>query len=387
MKIAMYWHNGRSLGHTAESAKIAHALVDDWDEASIVGVTGAYRGTDLLPQAMDILRLPTFTNYDRTTGWGTTNKLGVSNARLFEIRARLAETFLLEYDPDLLLVNHIPAGAEQELEGALKARSPEGNVLTLRGFLFDRVKTGREYFDPVPAAWIAEKFGTITVHMPSDIFRLEDHYDVPDVLLDRIHYTGYLADPDDRPVAPLREKLGWDADETVMVCAMGGGQGGIDIWRRILDAIAVNSSSLDRIVIVNGPYLEHESFQELIAAAPDSVRTEVLAYAPNMGDLLRAADIVISAAGGNAIAEVLAAGANAVLVPRQVRESEQLLHSSLVAKRGWARMATLPEVEDGALESLCADAIHEPLRPDCGEFLGGARRYAGILAGITRESK
>ena len=75
MKIAMYWHNGRSLGHTAESAKIAHALVDDWDEASIVGVTGAYRGTDLLPQAMDILRLPTFTNYDRTTGWGTTNKL------------------------------------------------------------------------------------------------------------------------------------------------------------------------------------------------------------------------------------------------------------------------------------------------------------------------
>ncbi|GAA1951019.1 glycosyltransferase family protein [Kitasatospora viridis] len=386
MKVAMYWHNGRSLGHTAESAKVAHALVDGLPDVHIAGLTGAYRGLDLLPAEVDVIRLPGFANYDSPAGWGLRSKLGLAPEKHFGLRQELAEVLLRHYRPDVFLVNHLPQGEEAELVPALRGRHARRSVLTLRGVLFDREKTNRKYFLEPMASWIAEHFDAVTVHMPSEVFQLEQHYDVPAYLLDRVRYLGYLTDPHPTDRQTVRERLGWHAQDRWAVASMGGGQGALELWRRIVTALVANRRSLDRALLVTGPYLEPEAAAELRRLAEAHPWISVVEFSPGMPDLMRACDVFIGAAGSNMIAEALSAGSNTVLIPRQVREVEQQVHARLVRDRGFARMCDRAEVLAGDLDEVLGEALRAPLQPEAAGLLGGARRYPKLVRALHEGS-
>ena len=94
MKMAMYWHNGRSLGHTAENAKIANALVKDFENTFFAGLSGAFKGLDMLPSRVDMFKLPSFSNYDRKEGWNYMGNQGLPVGSLFKLRAKLLYDYL-----------------------------------------------------------------------------------------------------------------------------------------------------------------------------------------------------------------------------------------------------------------------------------------------------
>jgi len=52
-RIALYWHNGRSLGHTVRCATLGQSLLNQMPNSIVVGITGASKGFDLLPPEMD----------------------------------------------------------------------------------------------------------------------------------------------------------------------------------------------------------------------------------------------------------------------------------------------------------------------------------------------
>ncbi|MER6362684.1 glycosyltransferase [Kitasatospora sp. NPDC001527] len=383
MRIAMYWHNGRSLGHTAESAKVAHGLLGGGRPLSVTGLTGAYRGLDLLPAAMDVVKLPAFTNYDDPAGWQTSGRSGLAAGPLFRLRAELAEVYLRHYAPDVLLVNHLPKGAEDELVPALTATRGDGGrrVLTLRGVLFDAEKTDREYFGPDSAQWIDRHFDAIHVHTHPEVFRLEDHYRVPRRLRERIHYTGYLVDEFQAGRDTARAELGVEDAERLVVASMGGGQGAIGLWTALIDAFTALRPEFDRVRLVTGPYLEAADAAALRARAADLPWLEIVGYEPAMTTWMAAADLFVGAAGANMLSEVLAVGCNAVVIPRQLREPEQRIHAGLLADRGLVRACGLAEVLAGDAGPVLAEALREPLAPKAGHLLGGARRYPELLFG------
>jgi predicted glycosyltransferase len=180
---------------------------------SLAGVTGAYRGLDLLPAAMDVFKLPSYADYDLASGWHATARQGVTVERLFAMRTELIDVFLRHYTPHILLVNHLPYGAARELVSAL-TRAPIGRrVLTLRGVLFDRDKTNGEYFSPASTRWIDQHFDAIYVHTDPRVFRLEEYYTVPPVLRERIRYLGYLAEESGVDRTTARRELGLEPGE------------------------------------------------------------------------------------------------------------------------------------------------------------------------------
>ncbi len=383
MRIAMYWHNGRSLGHTAESAKVAHGLSDSGREMHLSGLTGAYRGLDLLPSGMDVVKLPAFTNYDNVAGWGTRGRTAMEAGPLFRLRAEMAEVFLRHYAPDVFLVNHLPKGAEDELVPALTSTRGDGGrrVLTLRGVLFDAEKTNREYFSEDSARWIDRHFDAIHVHTHPEVFRLDDHYAVPDYLQGRIRYTGYLVDEFRLGKDAARAELGVDDGERLVLASMGGGQGAMPLWTALIDALAERSAEFDRVRVVTGPYLEAADAAALRERAERLPWLEIVSYEPSMMTWMAAADLFVGAAGANMLSEVLAVGCNSVVVPRQVRESEQRIHARLLTDRGLVRMCEMPDVLSGAVGPLLTEALREPLSPKAGHLLGGARHYATLLGG------
>ena len=113
--VALYWHNGRSLGHTSRTAKVAQYLLRSPQPYSIAGITGAYRGLDLLPPEVDIVKIPSFANFDDPDGWNLRARLAMDNDVLHQVRTELITTFLGHYRPDVLMSDHIPRGTDDEL--------------------------------------------------------------------------------------------------------------------------------------------------------------------------------------------------------------------------------------------------------------------------------
>jgi len=258
MRIAMYWHNGRSLGHTAEVAKISSALANDMPESYFSGISGAFKGLDMLPDKVDVFKLPSYTNYDNEDSWNYTGKQGLPISELFKLRSKLICTYMSSYKPDIFLVNHIPNGLYDELVPTLNLRRPGLRVLTLRGILFDREKTEREYFRGSTAKLVMDHYDCIIVHIDPIVFSIEENYWIPAELKNRLKYLGYLTPPCSLTQNCAKKQLGIENNGRIVVASMGGGQGAMSIWEKILASLTVNKHQFDECYFITGPYLEHE---------------------------------------------------------------------------------------------------------------------------------
>lgn len=379
MKITMYWHNGRSLGHTAEVAKISHAIELGMPDDYLVGVSGAYKGLDMLADKMDIVKLPGFANYDKLSGWNYTGKQGMKPEQLFKCRSELIDCFIKNYQPDLFIVNHVPYGLYDELRPALERPTSGKRILTLRGILFDREKTNREYFKGDAAKWIMEKYDALFVHIDPNIFSIEDNYDIPSELRNKIQYTGYLACKNEMNKKEARLKLGIDNEKKIIVASMGGGQGAIDIWLNIIKGLGDNEKEYDEAYLITGPYLEKEDYLVLQKNEFENKKIKVINYVNNMQEWMIACNLFIGAAGSNMIGEVLATNCNTILIPRQVREIEQHLHSKILSEKGIVRMCELSDVLEGKITNVITEAMREPIHEKHSILMNGLDRYTDYI--------
>src|SRR5438105_131615 len=96
-RIALYWHNGRSLGHTVRCATLGQALLDDIPGSIVVGITGAARGLELLPPGMDFVKIPSYLAYENPEGVRTTPILAVAKSEFQSIRENLIATFVRDF--------------------------------------------------------------------------------------------------------------------------------------------------------------------------------------------------------------------------------------------------------------------------------------------------
>ncbi|WP_433195850.1 glycosyltransferase family protein [Nocardia sp. CA-107356] len=381
-KVALYWHNGRSLGHTSRTAKVARYLLRSPDLYSVAAVTGAYRGLDLLPAEVDIVKIPSFANFDDPTGWNLRPRLAVDHDTLNRIRTDLITTFLRHYQPEVLMSDHIPRGTDDELVPALEAGYARHAVLSLRGVLFDRAKTMRKYFGAHGRGpWLLDHYCQFNVHTDPEIFDLAAYYDIPQEAAQRLHYTGYLAEPVTYTREQARALLDIDPDQRLLVAAMGGGQGAGAIWRALSSALDASRELFDRALLVTGPYLEPADQKALCQHWDSDPAIEIRTYEPDLLPWMRSCDLFIGAAGANMLGEVLATDANAVAIPRQVREIEQQAHSQRLHDLGLLRKVELPQALGGALDTLIPRALNDPLIPNGTRYLWDGGAYDRHLPG------
>jgi predicted glycosyltransferase len=383
-RAALYWHNGRSLGQTAESARVAAGILAAAPETAVACITGASKGLDRFPEEVDIVKLPSFRNYDTPAGVVREPVLPLTEREFFRIREELIATFCRTFRPHAFVVNHLPQGCSSELVSVLPERRYDLNVLTLRGILHDVETTNNDYFTPERCAWIAEHFDVIPIHNDPSVFRLEEHYAIPDYLVERFHYSGYVVSSATLGRGEARQALGVRGSACLAVVSMGGGQGAIEIWHSVVRAFASLDDVIDECLFVAGPYLELDQFNELAALVERVPHGNLVRYTPDLGTWMAAADVFVGAAGHNMIGEVLASRANAILIPRQLQELEQLMHATLLAERGLVRMATMGRLDDELLP-LLSDALAEPLDPSHGVKLDGGLETGRLLAQLLDE--
>ena len=149
---------------------------------------------------------------------------------------------------------------------------------------------------------------------------------------------------------------------------MGGSQGARSINLAAIEALAESDEARDFHVIHLAGRRDYEELKQRLAAAAQSERYTLLAYEPDLGDVLGASDLVLARSGGS-LFEVTAAGRPAILVPYPYATAD---HQS--ANAAWMADAGAAEVvEDAALSpELLADRV--------GGLLGDEVRLATMSA-------
>jgi predicted glycosyltransferase len=134
-RIALYWHNGRSLGHTVRCATLGEALLDHIPDSIVVGITGASKGFELLPPGMDLVKIPSYLTYDNVSGVRATPVLPLAKAEFQRIRENLVATFIRDFQPHAFVIDFHPEGKSGELIPTVTGSPNVKKVLGLRGIL------------------------------------------------------------------------------------------------------------------------------------------------------------------------------------------------------------------------------------------------------------
>ena len=172
-----------------------------------------------------------------------------------------------------------------------------------------------------------------------------------------------------------RRRFGIAPEERCLL-VMGGSQGARSINLAAIEAFAEAGSAAQRDfqVLHLAGIRDHPELERRLAAAPHGERYTLIAYEPDLGDVLAACDLVLARSGGS-IFEVTAAGRPAILVPYPHATAD---HQS--ANAAWMAEAGAAETIDDAELSPALLAERVPALLGDEDRLAAMARSSAALA-------
>ncbi|MCH8559800.1 MULTISPECIES: glycosyltransferase family protein [unclassified Nesterenkonia] len=355
----LYSHDSVGLGHARRNRALAHALAADLPRLTDQPVRGLLIAghpdatADSLPQGWDWLVLPGFT---RTAEGYASRNLDVSNERLSSLRRSTAAAAIKALSPDLFIADRHPFGVDGELLDSLAWLRAQGTrcVLGMREVL-DSPAAARTEWARIGGASAAAKFyHAVWVYGDPLIYNPITSGEIPQPLATRTRFTGYLSHG--RPTDELSDSSVRAREPYVLSMVGGGSDGG----RLALAAAQARVPAGHRHIILTGPQMplgDHTSVERAVAASPDSANIQVTRLAPHVPALVREAAAVVSMAGYNSTAEIMATTTPALLVPRATHRAEQPRRARALAAVGAVDTLAAGELSAAALSRWLGDAV------------------------------
>jgi predicted glycosyltransferase len=340
----MYSQDGFGLGHMRRTTSIARQILRTRPDACVLTLADSRLGQffESAPNH-DYLKLPSILKAG-PGDWRAVN-LPLPFAHVHAMRTQLIHSAVLSFQPDVLLVDHMPHGAMGELLPTLEALRSTGThtriVLGLRDILDAPEIVQRRWQVEGAYEAIERYYDQVLVYGRQEVFDLAEQYGFPAAVRDRMRYTGYICTPQNaRYTARARAKyLSGAAPDTRLIVAMaGGGADAYPMMRALLDALpAVHAQQPCTLALVTGPFMPAEQRRDLEARSRN-LPARVSEKVSDTLSYLEAADLVVAMAGYNTTMEILRSGRRAVLIPRAGPSAEQRMRTQLFAALGWVAM-------------------------------------------------
>lgn len=333
-RIAIYSQDGFGLGHLRRNSVIGQHLLDEMPRSKILLFADSPVAPFFqLPQGMDHIKLPSIKKISAGK-WRPTH-LHIRVRHLQRMRAELLSNALQNYQPDLVLVDHMPHGSQGELIPALKAlkQSRCTLVLGLRDILDAREVVRSVWKTEGAYDALRQYYDSILIYGSQKVFDTARVYRLPPPTKG-IHYCGYIAkDGPARSLADTLQHSRASGKKFVFVSA-GGGADGAFLMRNLLRALRligphVNFNTLMALG-ANSPILLHEK----LTAKAEGLPVQIVPYVADSLSTIAAADLVVCMAGYNTLSEVLHLKKKALVIPRSGPSAEQRIRSTILAKRG-----------------------------------------------------
>ena len=341
MKLMVYSHDAFGLGNIRRMLTICEYLLRTLPDVSILVVSGSPALHTLrLPEGLDYIKLPCLGR--DATGQLEARYLKKMPDTLVRLRSHLILTAAVHFQPDVLLVDKKPQGLRNELKETLA-------YLSLYSPNTKRVLLLRDILD-VPAVtiqqWQKNNYYNITqkhydqvwVVGTPEIFNLPNEYKFSLPLRRKVRFCGYLSRSSGRtPRNVLRQQLGIDPDESLVVVTPGGGGDGYQLIQTYLESMhqrTLAAQPIPKTVIIAGPEMPAEQQQQLRSQVVPYPTIQLLEFSDDLISYLNAADAVVAMAGYNTTCEILSLRKPAVVVPRTRPVQEQWIRAKRFADQG-----------------------------------------------------
>jgi predicted glycosyltransferase/glutathione synthase/RimK-type ligase-like ATP-grasp enzyme len=382
-RVAMYSQGMVGFGHIRRNASIAQALRASALQPAIVMMAEAWQaGAIPMPPGVDFVTLPAL----RREPDGSYNPrflLDVSDRDLIKMRARVLDSAMEVFEPDVLIVDHLPLGVANELTRTLQRLRQRGRtrcVLGVREVLYDPETTRRTWADQANMDAIRDYYEAVWIYGDPAVYDPVREYQLPDHVVDRARYTGYL---DQRPrlefagqAATLLADL---PPGRLALCLVGGGHDGAALAEAFLQADLPSDMTG---LLVTGPLMPGEQREQMRQGGERRPEFRVLDFVPDPTPLIERADRIVAMGGYNTICEVLSFEKHALIVPRVHPEPEQWIRAQRLQDMGLVDVLRPEALTPVALTDWLARDLGAPPASRSRVDLGALTRIPALLAGL-----
>jgi predicted glycosyltransferase len=334
-RIALYSHDTVGLGHLRRNLLIAQTLACSELQATSLMITGAHETNFFaLPAGVDCLTLPRLCKDGQAVY--APAKLDMSLDDVTQLREETICAALVQFEPDVLIVDKVPIGACGELLPALSSLAHRGRthcILGLRDVLDDSDVVRAEWLSQQNIQAIEDFYDAIWIYGDPHIYNAVREYRFPKSLSKMARFTGYL-DQTSRITRDLADS--WLSSNSVkppegkyILCAVGGGHDGAQLVEAFIDAMSPD----EQAVVLTGPYYSPSQMRPSSRATAVQKNIQIISFTPEADFYIAGADRVVSMAGYNTVCSILSFGRPALLVPRLSPRREQWIRAERFGER------------------------------------------------------
>jgi predicted glycosyltransferase len=346
---------------------------------SLLLLTGSlHAGAFPLPENLDFVKIPAMPKRDLYASLPPTEGYTGSHNSTIRFRAALALAAVQGFDPELVVIDHAPAGLFRELVPSLDwlraNSSPPPMALLMRDITFGPEQTRTIWKNEGVYPLLDDVYDRILIYGDRRVFDPIDAYAMSETAARHSRFCGYLApaEPERTPLQ-VRSDIG-AADLPLVVVSVGGGADGGALLRAYLTGLATRGGPPIHSYLVTGPLLPEEEKFAVSELSRDLPNVRFVDFDPDFAAAVRAADVVVCMGGYNSLAEAAYFGKRPVVVPRLPGPEEQILRAEGFARLGLATVvrpdrlepSSLWEAIDGELERpppstmpLAFDGLHQ----------------------------
>jgi predicted glycosyltransferase len=387
LRVTIYSPGMVGFGHIRRNASIAQALRSAMVPPAIVMIAEARQAGALpMPDGVDCVTLPSLRK--ESNGSRRPRFLEISEKEVVALRAGLIESTIKAFDPDVLIVDHLPLGAASELEPALREIRRNGRtrcVLGLRDVLQDPETVRELWRTQNTEEIVSQLYDAVWIYGDPRLYDAVHEYHINGNVGRMIRYTGYL-DARERLAFPGRQAsslLASIPSGHLVLCLVGGGQDGLALAEAFLKTDLPRKTTG---VLVTGPYMPRAQFERLCRVARARGCVRVVEFIDEPARLIQRADRVIAMGGYNTMCEVLSFRKRALIVPRVSPKPEQWIRAERFRERGLVDVLHPDALRPEALRAWLARRLGPP--PSCSRIvqLDGLRRIPDLLESLCAES-
>src|SRR5215471_3514960 len=315
LRLAIYSPGLIGLGHIRRNAAIAHALRSALRPVIVMIAEARQVGALPMLSGVDCVTLPS--HRPVTPADACPRFLDIADTDLIALRTAVIASTLDSFEPDALIVDHLPLGTSDELRRPSPRLRKRGNTCCVLGIrdvpqLADQAER-RAWPDRATATAIGKYFDAVWVY--GDPAAYDPVHESPGFprLTVPVHYTGYL---DERARLALTTDRGPALAAfpgRMMLCVVGRGHEAEVLARTFLDADLPPGSTG---VLVTGTTIEEEPLPRLRRRARRRAGMTLLERVADPAPLIRQADRVVAMGGYHTMCEVLSFEKHALIVPR-----------------------------------------------------------------------
>ena len=369
-RLLIYSHDTFGLGNIRRIMNIATYLHQAVPDLSILIVTGSPMIQSFrIPKGIDYIKLPCLSRTERE-GYSA-KYLDSKIGEVIQLRSDLILSAILNFEPDVMIVDKKPYGVKHELRKALnfaKTYMPKTRtVLLLRDILDAPATTTKVWEDNGYYEAVKSSYDLVLVLGTPEIFDLRVEYGFPISASEKVEFCGYI-----QPQALLRDRdairreLHVESDERLVLVTPGGGEDGHALIQTYIQALQLMPiGARIRSLIVTGPEMSEAQRKALNQSALRFPSVSMLEFTNDLPSYMNASDLVVSMGGYSTVCEILSLKKRAIIVPRVRPVEEQLIRAERMA-----RLDLLTTIHpdsltpQGLLDTILVEiSSDQPLRP------------------------